>query len=93
MSLEGLHILVVDDEPYRQLLDTFLSTNAAQVTSCDDGESAYQKTVLESFNCIVSDVHMPTMGGVELLSKIRNILKCNTTLILISGNLNFTPSN
>jgi DNA-binding response OmpR family regulator len=28
MSLEGLHILVVDDdESYRQLLDTFLSTD------------------------------------------------------------------
>jgi CheY-like chemotaxis protein len=92
LTLEDLHILVVDDEDNKQILDTFLSANGAKVTSCGDGESAYQKTAVHGFNCIVSAVHMPFMSGVELLSKLRHILKCDTPLILMSGHTEFTQS-
>ena len=93
MALESLHILVVDDdENFRQLLEAFLMTHGAQVTSCDDGESAYQQTAVQTFNCIVSDIHMPVMSGLELLSKIRNIQVCETPLILLSGDAEFTQS-
>ena len=93
MALESLHILVVDDdENFRQLLEAFLMTHGAQVTSCDDGESAYQQTAVQAFNYIVSDIHMPVMSGLELLSKIRNIQVCETPLILLSGDAEITQS-
>ena len=93
LKLENLHILLVDDDDNnRTLLETYLMTQGAQVTSCDDGESAYQKFSIQEFNCIVSDIHMPIMNGIELLSKIRHIQVCDTPLILISGDAEFTES-
>jgi CheY-like chemotaxis protein len=93
LTLKNLHILVVDDDKdNRQLLDTFLSANGAKVTSCEDGEPAYQKTTVYGFSCIVSDIHMPFMSGVELLSKLRHLLRCDTPLILMSDYSEFTPS-
>ena len=93
MALESLHILVVDDDKNnRQLLETFLMTQGAEVTCCDDGESAYQKFAVQAFSCIVSDIRMPIMNGLELLSKIRLIQACDTPLILISGDAEFTQS-
>jgi CheY-like chemotaxis protein len=93
MSLENLHILVVDDDDEnRQLLEVFLSANGAQVTGCVDGAFAYQQMTIQAFSCIVSDIHMPNMGGLELLSKIRHILRCDTPVILISGEVRFTKT-
>jgi CheY-like chemotaxis protein len=93
VTLENLHILVVDDEEHnRELLLTFLEGSGAQVTCCEDGEYAYHKTTVHSYDCIVSDIHMPNMGGLEFLSKIRYILKCNTPLIMISGDAELTHS-
>lgn len=92
--LENLHILVVsDDDDNRHLLDNFLSTHGAKVTCCNDGESAYKKTSVQAFSCIVCDIHMPVMGGVELLSKIRHILTCDTPMILISSDAEFIQSD
>jgi CheY-like chemotaxis protein len=94
MTLENLHILVVsDDEENRQLLENFLRSHGAQITCCNDGESAYKKTSVQAFSCIVCDVHMPVMGGVELLSKIRHILTCDTPMILISSDAEFIQSD
>ena len=93
MPFKNLHILVVDDDDEnRQLLETFLTANGAQVTSCVDGAFAYQKVAIQAFSCIISDIDMPNMGGLELLSKIRHILLCDTPLILISGDKELTEA-
>jgi CheY-like chemotaxis protein len=93
MVLKSVHVLIVDDEKSnRKLLKTFLMILGAKVTCCDSGESAYNKISLQTFGCIVSDINMPFMDGVELLSKIRHELLCETPVILISGAVNLTQS-
>jgi CheY-like chemotaxis protein len=86
MDLDQLNILVVDDDKLlRQLIDIFLSAHGAKVTCCEDGITAYHKATIGKFNCIISDINMPYMTGLELLSRIRNILRDETPLILMSG--------
>ena len=93
MTLQNLHILVIDDDQKcRHLLEAFLKTLGAKVTCCDGGESAFNIMTYQTFCCIVSDINMPGVNGVELLSKIRNILRCNTPIILTSGDSKFTQS-
>lgn len=86
MDLDKLKILVADDdELLRNLIDVFLSAHGATVTCCEDGITAYHKATTRKFDCIISDINMPLMSGLELLSKIRNILRDETPLILMSG--------
>ena len=93
MTLKGWHILVIDDDQSsRHLIEIFLKKLGSRVTCCDSGESAYKKIAIQTYCCIVSDINMPGMNGVELLSKIRNILRCNTPMILVSGNPEFSQS-
>jgi len=72
MSAE--RILVVDDDvSTRNLLKEHLSNLGYEVTSASNGEEALEKYVPEMFDCIISDLFMPKIDGMELLKKIRQI--------------------
>jgi len=65
-------ILVVDDEEnLRLLLRTFLKRHGYVVEVADNGESALK--LVESFgpDFILTDVRMPRMGGLDLLSTLK----------------------
>jgi two-component system response regulator AtoC len=65
-------VLVVDDEEnLRLVLRTFLKRQGYQVEVADNGETALE--MVESFgpDFILTDVRMPRMGGLDLLSTLR----------------------
>ncbi len=65
-------VLVVDDEEnLRLVLRTFLKRQGYEVEVADNGESALE--MVESFgpDFILTDVRMPKMGGLDLLSTLR----------------------
>lgn len=66
-------VLVDDEEPIRTVVGQFLLDKGFRVTTCADGRAALE--LLESHNsfpeCIVSDIRMPVMDGLELLANIR----------------------
>lgn len=76
-------LLVDDEEPIRRAVGQFFLDKGYQVTTCADGAAALQlalskrvdTTTGEMINrvpdCIVSDIRMPVMDGLELLRKIR----------------------
>jgi DNA-binding NtrC family response regulator len=66
------HILVVDDdESTRSLLSEYFTQLGYEVKTADDGEDALKKFIPGAFDCIISDLFMPTIDGIELLKKIR----------------------
>ncbi|KAL3928594.1 MAG: hypothetical protein SGBAC_012586 [Bacillariaceae sp.] len=75
-------IIVVDDEePIRKAVGMLLHDKGYRVTACADGQTALdvalRKRNDESTNkslpdCIVSDVRMPNMDGIQLLRAIRS---------------------
>ncbi|HEV3193844.1 MAG TPA: ATP-binding protein, partial [Polyangiaceae bacterium] len=70
--LDGLRVLVVDDEPdARELLREALANAGAQVEEASSSAEAQQK--LRSFgpDVLVSDIGMPEEDGYTLLRKIR----------------------
>jgi len=65
-------ILLVDgEESIRRAVERFFLDKGYQVTSCADGVAALQLVVSRRPDCIVSDIHMPVMDGLELLHRIR----------------------
>jgi len=62
----------VDDEP--TIRDIICRTLAQERYECDqagDAEEALCKLAQGSYECVLSDIHMPGMDGVELLRRIR----------------------
>jgi len=77
-------LLVDDEEPIRRAVGDFFLDKGYKVTTCSDGAAALQvalsNTVVETNgeqnhrvpDCIISDIRMPIMDGLELLRTIRS---------------------
>jgi DNA-binding NtrC family response regulator len=63
--------VVDDDESTRSLLSEYFIQLGYEVKTADDGEDALKKFIPGAFDCIISDLFMPTIDGIELLKKIR----------------------
>jgi DNA-binding response OmpR family regulator len=73
MSSKG-RILIVDDEPdIGDFLRTFFELKGYEPQVANSGKEALEK--LDTFNphCILLDVRMPEMDGIETLKAIRDI--------------------
>jgi two-component system response regulator AtoC len=67
-------VLVVDDEPeYVQMLQEFLSEHGHQALGALSGAEALQQVKAERPHLILLDVRMPTMNGLEVLRRVREI--------------------
>jgi signal transduction histidine kinase/ActR/RegA family two-component response regulator len=85
-SLDGLAILVVDDEPdARTVVAELLRLEGAEVTVCDSAASAYEKLCAQGagFDVVVTDIGMPVEDGYSLVRKLR-ALKSGTRVLAIA---------
>ena len=82
---EVRQILIVDDEEsIRLLLSRILeSIPALEVTLADGCEAALQLTAEHAYNLILLDLLMPGVGGIEVLSRIRDSSLNKTTPVVI----------
>jgi PAS domain S-box-containing protein len=71
-SLEGLAVLVVDDDPdARDLLKAILEERKAQVTTVASAAEAYETIEWLRPNVIISDIGMPGEDGYSLIRNVR----------------------
>jgi two-component system response regulator PilR (NtrC family) len=69
------NLLIVDDEQsYRQLLTLVFETEGYKVRTAKNGREAVDVLQVEPAELIISDVRMPDMDGIELLSAAREML-------------------
>ena len=69
------HILIVEDSPtMRVLLTTALEDLdiPVKVTEAESGFDALRQLPRESYDLIVTDINMPDINGLELVSFVRN---------------------
>ena len=73
MSLHKTHtVLVVDDEQaVRYTLRAILEEEGFAVAEAGDGEEALQRIDAEDIDLVISDLKMPNMGGMELLTRLQ----------------------
>lgn len=78
-------ILAVDDEPnMRRLLEIMLNQAGYQVRLASNGKEALDILIREGADLVLSDLHMPDMDGIALLSSIREI-ELATPVIIVTA--------
>lgn len=88
-SLEGVHVLVVDDDPDMQcLLSLVLSQAGATVLPLGSAAAAIEAFGHHRPNLVVSDLELPGIDGIELIRLIRSVPRTDggrTPAILLTG--------
>ncbi len=70
--MAGEKILIVDDEDgMRRLLSRVLTKQGYQVETAGSGSEAMALVAGEGFDLVITDIHMPGMGGLELMEELR----------------------
>ena len=78
-------VLVVDDEKsIRLTFKAFLQSDGYEVRIAEDAESAIEQLKIESADIVISDIIMPKITGVDLLTSIHAIHP-GTQVIMITG--------
>jgi two-component system chemotaxis response regulator CheY len=71
--VDPLHALVVEDSPtMRQLIVFALSRiRSLKVIEADDGVDALKKLAQRRYDVMITDINMPMMDGLKLVSMVR----------------------
>lgn len=86
--MEGIYILIVDDESrMRKLLKDFLSAKGYQTLEAEDGEKAIEvyEENKNKIKLILLDIMMPKLDGWSVLRKIRQESKVPVIMLTARG--------
>ncbi len=73
-SLEGLRVLLVDDEPEaREIISTVIGRTGAEVKACISAGEALIKLTEWRPDVILSDIAMPEEDGYSFINKVRSL--------------------
>jgi two-component system, OmpR family, response regulator QseB len=64
-------LLVEDQDELRELVRNFLLKNKYIVDEASDGEEALELLNLNSYDCVVLDLNLPKVDGIEVTKRIR----------------------
>ena len=71
-KIKGLRILVAEDELSNQfVIKKQLETLGHEVVMVENGQQAVNMVDVQKFDCIIMDIRMPIMDGVEATKKIK----------------------
>jgi two-component system NtrC family response regulator len=83
--LDGLKILFADDEPsIRKVMNLELPRMGHEVTICPDGVTAIAALERNTYDCILVDLDMPGLNGIQVIERARE-LSPETDAVVLTG--------
>jgi HAMP domain-containing protein/CheY-like chemotaxis protein/GAF domain-containing protein len=76
-------LIVEDDETQRKAIVELVGDNDLAVTAVDSGEAALQALEQQPFDCMVLDLKLPGMSGVELIKAVKERQAWRRTPIIV----------
>jgi CheY-like chemotaxis protein len=81
-------ILVIDDAPdILFMLSDFLTDEGHTVTTAADGRSGMQLVALHHYDLVITDIIMPEMDGLEVITAIREQSPDSRLIVLTGGSV------
>lgn len=81
----GLKVLFADDEqPLQELIAAELPRMGHTVTVCPDGLTAVAALELNTYDCVIVDLDMPGLNGIDVIAKTKE-LSPTTEAIVLTG--------
>ncbi|MGF2616914.1 response regulator transcription factor [Rossellomorea vietnamensis] len=81
---QDVKVLIVDDEArIRKLLKMYLERENYVIEEAEDGESALDLALNNEYDCILLDLMMPGMDGIEVCKELRQ--KKSTPVIMLTA--------
>lgn len=77
-------LYVEDDEEIRHVVGEYLEKFFMSVESAENGKVGLEKYQLKEFDMVLSDISMPIMNGLEMISEIRK-LNASQEIIIVSA--------
>ena len=82
---QGLALLFADDErSLQELMKLEIPRMGHRVTVCPDGLTAAAALEMENFDCILVDLDMPGLNGIEVIAKAKE-LSPDVEAIVLTG--------
>ncbi len=77
-------VLVVDDsQTMRTMVELTLKEEGFDVILAEDGQKALEEIQGDSLDLVITDINMPNVNGIELITKLRAIESFKYTPILV----------
>ncbi len=89
-KLSGHILLAEDSEDIQHLVSMLLGKAGLQVTVVGDGRQAVERAMVEDFDLVLMDMHMPVMDGMEAMRLMR---KAGLTLPIVALTANALKSD
>ena len=84
MSADPIVFLIDDDDGVRRSLDALLRSNGLKVAAFASARDFLAQFDPDAAGCLVTDVRLPGMSGIELLQKLR-MQNCHIPVVVITG--------
>jgi DNA-binding response OmpR family regulator len=79
-------ILVCEDDRLMQrALDILLGKEGFEIEHAFDGNEAFELIKSKAYDVIIVDIHLPYSSGLEIIECLRNELKKNTPVIVVTA--------
>jgi two-component system NtrC family response regulator len=88
-TVTRLKMLFADDEPaLQELMSLELPRMGHEVTVCPDGATACAALEKNTYDCIIVDLDMPGMNGIEVIARAKE-LSPDTDAVVLTGKSSF----
>ncbi|MEO7008253.1 MAG: response regulator [Caldimonas sp.] len=86
MANDEVRVVVVDDDPdVRETMKELLELDGYRVRTASDSDDAMTAIAESEPLCVILDLELPTIGGVELARRIRALYGTGIVLIVLTG--------